>query len=248
MILPAMSRNTRAAGAALLDLILPRECGGCERVGTLWCEHCDRQLDCVPVQLRPRIDPSVPCWALGAYSGPRRGAVLSCKERGRRDLAGPLGWALARGIERLRLFGHIDPPELAALMLIPAPTRARAARIRGGDPVARFTAAAACALAPESVTVATMLRTRRGARDSVGLGPAARAENLAGMIDVVPSAPSRTFPSRRDNDSAVPVQPTDRTVLLVDDVLTTGATATESICALREFGIDVDGVLVVAGV
>lgn len=39
-----------------------------------------------------------------------------------------------------------------------------------------------------------------------------------------------------------------RTVLLIDDVLTTGATANESVCVLNEYGIRVDGILVVAAV
>ncbi|MGA9871041.1 MAG: hypothetical protein WBQ44_07860, partial [Rhodococcus sp. (in: high G+C Gram-positive bacteria)] len=139
---------TRAVSltAAVLDLALPRECGGCEAPGTVWCLRCDDELRRAPVLARPRVDPGVPCWALGPYSGPRRSAVLCLKERNRHDLARPLGAAVAGAVSHLRMLGHIDPPELARLVLIPAPTRARAARSRGGDPVERFVRVAATTL------------------------------------------------------------------------------------------------------
>src|SRR6478735_7315626 len=116
---------------ALLDLILPLECGGCGLPGAGWCADCAQEFAGHPVALRPRVDPGVPCWALGAHSGPRRAAVIALKERGRRDLAEPLGAALAGALAWLRESGHLDPAELAPLVLIPAPTRSRAARRRG---------------------------------------------------------------------------------------------------------------------
>ena len=234
--------------ASVLDLMLPRECGGCESVGTLWCARCERALTADPVDVRPRVDPGVPCWAVGTYTGPRRGAVLALKERGRRDLADPLGRAVGRAVDRLRTFGHIDPPELSALVLVPAPTRARAARIRGGDPVERMARAAAASLAPEYVSVPGLLRMRKGVRDSVGLGAAARASNVAGRIDFVPTTPpGRSVGSNTCGTTGVRGS-YGRTVLLVDDVLTTGATACESVRVLESFGVHPDGVLVVAAV
>lgn len=140
------------------------------------------------------------------------------------------------------MLGHIDPPELGRLVLVPAPTRVRAARSRGGDPVRRFASAAAESLEPEFVSVPSVLRMGRGVRDSVGLGAAARAENVAGHVQFV--RPSRR--RREPNGDAGPAS--EPTVLLVDDVLTTGATASESVCVLAEFGIRVDGVVVIAAV
>ncbi|MDJ0395179.1 ComF family protein [Rhodococcus sp. G-MC3] len=229
--------------ASLVDLVLPRECGGCERTGSLWCGQCDAALRVPPISLRPRVDPGVPCWALGPYSGPRRSAVLALKERNRRDLARPLGSAVAAAVNHLRVFGHIDPPELGELMMIPAPTRARAARARGGDPVERFAVAAAAALDPERVTVSSVLRMRRGVRDSVGLSAPDRAANVAGRIAI--GAPGR---ARSNNELRRRFGTLDRSILLIDDVLTTGATAHESVCVLKDSGIDVDGVLVIAAV
>ncbi|GGK46282.1 hypothetical protein GCM10011591_17150 [Nocardia camponoti] len=142
--------------------------------------------------------------------------MLAAKEHGRRDLAHPLGFALAVALDRLRAS---DRP----LLLVPAPTRASAARRRGGDPVGRASCTATGWLA-DSHSVA-MLRAGRGVRDSVGLSVAQRAANLRGRIDVDPRglARLRTLPNAE--------------VVLIDDVLTTGATACESVRVLRDVGV-----------
>ncbi|MGM7645797.1 ComF family protein [Nocardia sp. JW2] len=208
---------------ALLDLVLPVRCGGCALAGTPWCGACAAELTTGPVRVRPRTDPGVPCWALRPYRGPAKRAVLAAKEHGRRDLADPLGAALAAALARLR---SADRP----LVLIPAPTRTSAARSRGGDPVARSTACAARWLI-DCRTVG-LLRMRPGVRDSVGLGTRERVHNLAHKIIAVTPATARA-----------PI-PANAEVVLVDDVLTTGATATESIRVLSRIGIHPCAVLV----
>lgn len=214
----------------LLDLILPLECAGCGLPGVGWCERCRDEVETEPVRVEPRVDPGVPCWALGTYTGPRRRAVIAAKERGRRDLAVPLGAGLATALCWLRRWGELSPPELAPLLLVPAPMRTRAARMRGGDPVRRSVLAAAQALAPERCAVAPVLGLARGVRDSVGLSAREREANLAGRITVAPDLLSV--------DGAE--------VVLIDDVMTTGVTARESVSALRSAGTRVDAVLVVA--
>ena len=155
--------------------------------------------------------------------------MVAAKERGRRDLAAPLGRALAGAIVQLRDSGDLDPAELNPLVLVPAPSRRRAARRRGGDPVVRLCRAASAASAPEVVSVARMLEVDGDVRDSVGLSAAQRAENLAGRIGVRARAPRGP-------------------VVLVDDVLTTGTTAAESVAALRRAGVGVDAVVVIGAV
>ena len=157
-------------------------------------------------------------------------SVIAAKEHGRRDLAGPLGQALEQGLGRLREFGELDPPELAALVLVPAPSRPGAARRRGGDPVARVVAHAATLFA-EPVSVAAILRMGRGVRDSVGLSAEQRQRNLAGRVRV--AGVGACFGARGQRP----------TVVLVDDVVTTGATASESVRALAAAGIRVHAVL-----
>ncbi|MBS9534854.1 ComF family protein [Mycobacterium sp. M1] len=214
----------------MLDLVLPRQCGGCGRPGTRWCAACAGQLTVGPGEPRlvsPRLDPQVPVFALGRYAGARRQAIIAAKEHGRADLIAPLALALAAGLHRLLTWGLLDEP----LALIPAPTRSAAARSRGGDPVTRI-AAAATARHP-GVTVLPVLRMRALARDSVGLGSGARERNVAG----------RVLPRRR-RLARFGTPPGD--VVLVDDVVTTGATLAESVRVLRSAGVPVTAALVIA--
>ena len=174
-----------------------------------------------PHVVNPRIDPEAPVFALGRYAGARRQAILAMKEHGRGDLAAPLARALAIGVHRLLTWGMLETP----LTIVPAPTRRSAARRRGGDPVARL-AAAAVAAHPDAVVVPA-LRMKALARDSVGLRPAARERNIAGRV-LLRGQPPRTE------------------VLVVDDIVTTGATARESVRVLRSAGVRVAGVLAIA--
>jgi predicted amidophosphoribosyltransferase len=172
----------------------------------------------------------VPVWALARYTGPVRAAIVAGKERGRRDLPPTLGLALGRGLVRLRRSGVLP----GALWLVPAPSRRSAARARGGDPVTAMARAAARQRAAhgDPTGVAPCLVTTGAARDSVGLDAAGRAANLADRV--------------RWRASGAP--PPGAAVLLVDDVLTTGATATAAIRALRAAELEVRGVLVLAAV
>ncbi|WP_280497530.1 ComF family protein [Nocardia asiatica] len=207
----------------LLDLVLPSVCAGCGRSGAGWCADCAVVLTGPPVRVWPRTDPGVPCWALGPYAGPARRAVLAAKERGRRDLAMPLGAALAGALAELRAPGR-------HLVVVPAPSRTVAARRRGGDPVLRAASAATERL--PGARMVPLLRVGRGVRDSVGLTPAERARNLDGRVAAVAGR------------AAAAEIPPNAEVVLVDDVLTTGATARESVRALRSIGLPTHGVLV----
>ncbi|MDT5251155.1 MAG: hypothetical protein QOH07_85 [Mycobacterium sp.] len=210
----------------MLDLVLPLECGGCGAPSTRWCAACAHELAVSPDTPRvisPRIDPGVPVFALGRYAAARRRAIIAMKDRGRADLSAPLARSLAFGVHRLLVWGLLDVP----LTIVPAPTRGWAARQRGGDPVTRI-ATLATAGNPD-IAVVRALRVKALARDSAGLSSADRERNIAG----------RVLLTRR----CVPVA---GEFLLVDDVVTTGATARESVRILHSAGARVSAVLALA--
>ncbi|MCV7213774.1 ComF family protein [Mycobacterium crocinum] len=207
----------------MLDLILPLECGGCGAPSTTWCDACAASLKVhtdEPHLVTPRIDPGVPVFALGRYAGPRRQAIVALKEHGRRDLVAPLARALALGIHQLETWGILDTP----FTIVPAPTRASAARRRGGDPVTRIAIRATRQHPQTRVTQA--LKTRAMVRDSVGLTIADRERNLAGRIKITKQV--------------------EGDVLLVDDIVTTGATAREAVRTFTKTGVNVTAVLTLA--
>lgn len=207
----------------MLDLVLPLECGGCGAPSTRWCPACAEALTVRPDEPRvitPRQDPGVPVFSLGRYAGTRRQAVVALKEHGRTDLVDPLAAAVAASLRTLIAWGLIMTP----LTVVPAPTRSLTARRRGGDPVTRIARAAAVGIA--GVTVQQTLTMRAFTRDSVGLSSSQRQRNINGRV--------------RQR------KPVNGEVIVFDDVVTTGATATESVRMLRASGARIVGVLAIA--
>lgn len=207
----------------MLDLVLPLECGGCGAPSTRWCDACTADLAVRPDEphlIVARLDPAAPVFSLGRYAGARRDAIVAVKEHGRADLVEPLAAALRAGLVNLLAWGVVQTP----VTVVAAPTRRWAARRRGGDPVARIAKAAVADV--RDVTALAALRTRAFTVDSVGLSSADRQRNIAGRVKVVRSVTGE--------------------VVLVDDIVTTGATACESVRVLRAGGARVAAVLAIA--
>lgn len=215
---------------ALADLVIPTICGGCGVAGARWCLRCSALFADDPIELRTRVSLPVPAYALGRYTAQRRQAVLELKEHGRRDLAAPIGHALAVALRTIDRWS--DLPSSERLILVPAPTRRMSARRRGGDPVTALSRAAAAELGPNAAAL-PLLFTSSWARDSAGLSASARDVNLSGAIRIRRSADLGAHDDRA-------------AVVLVDDVLTTGTTAAQSIAVLASVRIRVHLVLVVA--
>lgn len=219
---------------SLLDLVLPETCAGCGAEETGWCPHCAASLRGPPRRATPDPCPVAlpPTWAVAAYAGPVRSAVVAHKEHGVRSLTRPLGQALALAAGAAVVAGA-PAGGRAGVVVVPAPSRRAAVRERGRDPTLRLAVAAALTLRAGGVVVEVVpaLRMRSSARDQAGLGGVDRAANLAGAVHVAPRVRARV------------VGPP---VLLVDDVVTTGATLAEAAMVLRSAGAAVLGAAVVA--
>ncbi len=201
-----------SAWSALADLVLPRTCAGCGLPGVQLCRRCAVLL-ARPHLATPRRFPEgfPPTVAAGAYDGPVRPAVLAFKERGRAELARPLGTALALAVAAV-LAGVPGPPPREVL-LVPVPSSAAALRTRGRDHVRELADQAVRELRAAGVPAAQdrLLRRRGRVRDSAELSAGQRRANLAGTFALRPG-----------------VDVVDGALVLVDDVVTSGATLTEA--------------------
>jgi predicted amidophosphoribosyltransferase len=148
--------------------------------------------------------------------------------------AGPAPGCLVPGPTARRRTSPHDP----RLLVVPAPPSAAGRRRRGEDLLRPLATAAARGLSAAGIPAAPYpcLRLARAHRDQVGLGRAARGANIAGRIAV--RGAGRGAP-RSPSTAATPV-------LLVDDVLTTGATLAACRAALERAGHPVVGALTLA--
>ena len=162
---------------------------------------------------------------MGAYQGVLRRVLLSYKERGRRSLAEPLGVLLAAAIAR-----SVDA---GTVVLVPVPATAAAVRRRRGDHMLRLARVARATLARAGVPAVVWRALRARPRpDSTGLTAAQRVAVAEAALR--PRHWVRRRPTR------------DGRVVLVDDVLTTGATAVAAVRVLAERGLRVHRVVVLA--
>ncbi|MFJ8104164.1 ComF family protein [Streptomyces sp. NPDC096132] len=219
----------------LAGLVLPAECAGCGRARTVLCPQCRAALDGnPPCRVRPVPEPAgLPAvHAAARYADEVRAVLLAHKERGGLALARPLGVALAGAVgvglgeegvgERPPPPGNgnvlLPPP--GNILLVPVPSAPAATRARGHDPARRIAFAAAGELrrAGVSVRVAAVLRQRRVVADQAGLGSRERLDNMVGALAVVPGGGRLLCGGP---------------VVLVDDLVTTGASLAEAARAVR---------------
>ncbi len=202
---------------ALLDLVLPIRCIGCGAGSTALCAAC--RPGGSPLPVRAAVVPTV---AAAAYADAVRAALIAYKERGRRDLATPLAELLSGAVSKALDLQRAPP---GRVVLVPVPSARSAAAARGGDHVLRLARRSAARTGLRVVPAALALT--RSPRDSAALGVAERAANLDHAMAARP-----------------PVAPAS--ALVVDDIVTTGATLGEAARALADAGWPVIGAAVVA--
>ncbi|GLI26055.1 hypothetical protein ARHIZOSPH14_02970 [Agromyces rhizosphaerae] len=220
-----MTPAARALPTPLLDalrdaaaVLLPVRCAGCGAGGRPVCAACAGALRPEPVE-DARGD--LRFTAALEYDGVVRAVLGAYKDGGRTDAAAALAPALGAAVAAVAALARAAAPGPAPRpVLVVVPSSARARRERGYHPVGL--------LLRHSGLRAERLLARTGARaDQAGLGLEERARNAAGALRALPRARGRA-------------------VVLVDDIVTTGATAREAVRALEAGGARVTGVAALA--
>jgi ComF family protein len=204
--------------ARLFSLIAPPLCVACGLVATVHqplCRECLCGLRWLSYE-QPAAGAGLPVWAAVSYEGSARALVRALKFRGAVALVDTMAAHMA---------ANAPPGLLEGRSLVPVPLHRSRRRRRGFNQAEEI----AAALSRRSgLPVANCLeRSVGGARASqVGKGRDERLDALDGLIRVRPDAP-------------VPLR-----ALLVDDVVTTGATLAACAAALEAAGVgEVGGVV-----
>ncbi|HWH23346.1 MAG TPA: double zinc ribbon domain-containing protein [Candidatus Limnocylindria bacterium] len=201
----------------LLDVLLPPTCPGCGREGEAICATCRRPLTRrrgepahVPLGLPSKAPAGIAQleWC-AAYNGPARDCLHALKYDGETRLVEPLAELMAQRWRSAAVGGEV---------LVPVPVHAARRRQRGFDQAELLARAIS---RRTGLALAPALERAAATAAQHNLGRRARAGNVGSAFAVTPG-----------HERSV----RDRWVVLVDDIVTTGATAAACALALRAAG------------
>ena len=211
---------------ACIDLVLSRSCVGCDVLGTTLCPTCWAAM-CRQVGPHPQIT-AMPVAIGSRYQGQAKAAIIAHKEHGVRSLTAPLGTLLATAVATLT-----SGPTL----LVTIPPHRGSVRARGADTTSLIAhrAAQVLTLANQPARVQQLLTRHLDNGKHVGRSAAQRQAAIKGAFQSRPKkiAKLAKFAGYR--------------IIVVDDVITTGATTLEAVLTLVNADVVVAGIAAVAG-
>lgn len=213
---PPLTESLRA----LLDLLIPPCCALCNSEGSVLCPTCLIRLAPEP---RAVSRAGLSGFASTTYGDPERELLVAFKERGQHALAKVIAKRMAES------YGEELARATTARLLVPIPSAAVATRSRGFTPAHLL----AQQLAREmsrwgAFRVSPLLRRAGSGRDQSKLGREARFTNLEMRVTGALRS-SRAFHTSSDQVG----------VILVDDLVTTGASVLTAATTLERAGLRV---------
>lgn len=210
----------------IADLVLSRACIACERIGPVVCVACwERAVD---VRRHQVPMPGLPPVIVGTgYDGLGRDAVHALKERGVLAMADAVGSWLAISIAEAASRGIPHA-------LVPVPAHRRSLAARGVDTLDRIARRAVTLLREggHAVQVVPALERTLDRGRQVGMGAHDRRIAVSATMRVRDRAAQQLAGHR---------------LIVIDDVVTTGATIGEAARALRTAGLEVHAAAAACG-
>ncbi len=200
------------------QLIFPSRCISCKRLGDSICISCERFWNPRHFSSTTKRKPKLSIYSSVEYSDVATRIILAAKESHVKSADYLVAEAVSFSLQQWLRNEWIDT-------LIPIPSRKSVARTRGRQFIEEI---ATIASRESGHRVAPILAHSRTVRDQSGLRAEQRWNNLDGSMVVTGN--SVGFGK----------------VLLVDDLVTTGATLSEAARALRYAGIEVIGAVTAA--
>ena len=144
-------------------------CAGCDLLGTLLCDQCDRALAAVP--MRQETPGGLPIIAALVYDAVAARCIRRLKEEGETLLARPLGTALGVALAE----AVADSDAGARPLVVPVPTSSAAFRRRGYRVPELL-------IRHAGLRPSRLLSTARSTMDQRGLGVVDRERNVSGSM------------------------------------------------------------------
>ncbi|HLZ80855.1 MAG TPA: ComF family protein [Ktedonobacteraceae bacterium] len=222
-------REIQRGSQYLLDTVFPPHCVSCERNGTVLCSSCIAQFKPMPLLSCPTcinmtLEVGMVCkkcrykppglsglFAVCMYEEPLRSCIHALKYDGNLRLAEPLGTLLGQSFSRYAL---------QADAIVPVPLHRDRQHQRGYNQAQLL--AEICATLVDVPFHEHMLVRHRATLPQVGLSAKDRSVNIAGAFLCTPAyATGALF---------------ERSIVIIDDITTTGATLRECAAPLYAAG------------
>jgi predicted amidophosphoribosyltransferase len=211
----------REAVLDALAVLMPMTCSGCGADDRALCVACQAALVPHPKRIETQ-GPAPTVWAALNYTGVARAVILAYKDHGRTDASKALARALRAAV--VAAISGCEPAGRAGgVVLVTIPSTRAAFRRRGYHPTAAVLRRAG--LMPSLAR--PPLRLARHTVDQAGLSASERAMNRIGSFAASPRLSGRAC-------------------LLVDDIVTSGATVQEGARAIEAVGGVVIGAAAIA--